>query len=301
MHTFRPRLSLARKAELFGFSKWLFLNNLFQFLSMRFGDFVIGKFRGPHDLGLFSMANEFGSLPWGEIAAPINRAAYPGYSRLASDHDQLMETFIRVIGLIAAVVVPAGIGIALTAPMFIPLLIGPQWEEAIPLVQLLALAATLIGLWTNIGYLFMALGKPQRSLILNCGQAIATIFFLVTFLSADIVNGAGWAYLAASATLVIPNLYFLRKELDTPWLAMPKVVWRPILGSAVMALAVLAFRAQLPPLQGNLAQLVALVSAIAVGAAVYAATVLIAWLLSGRPHGAESFLLDKAIGVMRRF
>lgn len=300
MHPFRPRLSLAHKGELFGFSKWLFLSNLFQFLSMRFGDFVIGKFRGPHALGLFSMANEFGSLPWNEIAAPINRAAFPGYSRLASDHDQLMRTFLRVIGLIAAIVIPSGIGIALTAPMFIPLLIGPKWLEAIPLVQLLALAATLFALWTNVGYVFMALGQPQKSLILSAGQAIATIVFLFAFLSADIPNGPGWAFLAASATLVVPTLYLLRKELLIPWLAIPRVIWRPLLGSAVMAVAVLSLQAQMQPLASTAAQFVGLGAAMALGAAVYCATVLAAWQFCGNPTGAETFVIERVMRTLRR-
>jgi O-antigen/teichoic acid export membrane protein len=275
------------------------MRRLYEIGTMRFGDFIIGKFRGPHELGLFSMANEFGSLPWREIAAPINRAAFPGYSRLASDHDELMRTFIRVIELIAAIVIPSGIGIALTAPMFVPLLIGPQWLGAIPLVQLMALAATLIGLWTNVGYLFMALGQPQRSLILSAGQAAATIFFLVMFLSTEVPHGAGWAFLAASATLIVPNMYLLRKELHLPWLAIPRVVWRPLLGAAVMTVAVLSLQAALPSSEGNFARILALAAAVAVGAAVYCATVLLAWRACGSPVGAETFVIDRLTRRLR--
>jgi lipopolysaccharide exporter len=299
MHPFRPRSSLAHRGELIGFSKWMFLSNLFQFLSIRFGDFIIGKFRGPHELGLFSMASEFGSLPWLEIAAPINRAAFPGYSRLAADHNELMQTFLRVFGLIAAVVIPSGVGIALTAPMFVPLLLGPKWLDAIPLVQLMALAATLIGLWTNLGYVFMARGQPQRLLVLNSWQAATTVGFLIAFLSAEVPNGAGWAFLTASATLVLPNLYLLRKDLRLPWLAIPQVLWRPLFGSAVMAIAVLSLRAQMPPSSGAALQLFELAAAVAVGAAVYCVTVLAAWRGCGSPVGAETFVLDRLLRVLR--
>src|SRR5215831_9232284 len=177
MHPFRPRWSLAHKSELFAFSKWLFVNNLLNFVSMRAGDFIIGKLRGSHDLGLFSLANELGSLPSTELVAPINRAAFPGYSRLASDRPELIRTYLRVIGIVAMLSLPTGVGISVTAPLVVPLLLGPQWTDAIPLLQFLAIAGCLSALWTNTQYVLLALGKARKVTILVAVQAASTVAF----------------------------------------------------------------------------------------------------------------------------
>jgi O-antigen/teichoic acid export membrane protein len=300
MHPFRPRWSLARKGELFAFSKWLFVNNLLWFVSQRAGDFIIGKLRGAHDLGLFSLANELGSLPATELVAPINRAAFPGYSRLASDRPELIRTYLRVIGIVAFVALPAGVGISVTAPLIVPLLLGSQWLDAIPLMQFLAIAGAFMALWANTHYVLLALGKPHKVTILAAVQAGTTVIFLIAFLLLDIPSGIGWAMLAAAMTTAVPNLYLWRTELSIPWRLALLSLWRPALGSVTMASAVIALRGALGPLDSTGAELVALAICVVAGAVIYVAVVLAAWWLSARPIGAESFVLDTARKVLAK-
>jgi hypothetical protein len=63
MHPFRPRPSFAAAAEIFTFSRWLFLNNLAYFIRFRGMDLIIGKLTGASGLGLFSIAYQIASLP----------------------------------------------------------------------------------------------------------------------------------------------------------------------------------------------------------------------------------------------
>jgi O-antigen/teichoic acid export membrane protein len=284
----------------FGFSTWLFLSNLLQFVSLRAGDFIIGKLRGPHELGLFTMANEFGSLPTTELVAPINRAAFPGYSRLASDRPQLVQTYLRVIGIVALVALPAGVGISLTAPLFVPLLLGSQWIEAIPLLQLLALAGSLIALWTNTNYVLMALGKPRKMLLLAGVQAVATVVFLLVFLLLEVPYGAGWAMIAAALTVTAPNFYLWRVELGIARRMAFAALWRPAIACAVMTFAVLVLQHALRTLSPQLGEFPTLGASVAAGVAVYCAVVLGTWWLSGKPVGAESYALRAARSLMAR-
>jgi O-antigen/teichoic acid export membrane protein len=86
-HPYRPKFCLAAAGDLLHFSKWLLLLNVLQFLRDRSSDFVIGRFAGPGPLGLFSVSYELANMPGTELVAPINRAVYPAYARIAQDRE----------------------------------------------------------------------------------------------------------------------------------------------------------------------------------------------------------------------
>ena len=94
MHSYRPRLCLKEWRELFGFSKWLLLNNIFHFICSQLDVFIIGRIFGAHSLGLYKVAAEISSLPSSELVAPIQRAIFPGFAKLAHDHKALCKSYI---------------------------------------------------------------------------------------------------------------------------------------------------------------------------------------------------------------
>ena len=161
VHPYRPRLSLAAFGDLFHFSKWLFLNNIISFLNNRSADFVIGKMTGAQSLGLYSIAFEISNLPTTELVAPINRAAFPGYSRQADDLPKLRDSFMSVIAMIALFALPAAAGIALVADLAVSVLLGNRWQATVPLIQVLAFYGVIMALQTNIIYVYVAIGKPK--------------------------------------------------------------------------------------------------------------------------------------------
>src|SRR6266853_862590 len=100
-HPFRPRFDLAARGELLRFSKWMVFSNVINTLASRAADLVIGKSLGPGPLGLFNLAHEISNLPSTELSAPVNRAVYPGYAKIASDPSRLAAQFLGVLGLTA--------------------------------------------------------------------------------------------------------------------------------------------------------------------------------------------------------
>lgn len=294
MHPFRPRWSLSRWSELFSFSKWLFVNNLLGFVCQRSSDLLIGRMRGAHELGVFTMANEFGALPSAEVAAPINRAAFPGYARLAANKDELTRTFLQVTGTTALVVLPIGVGIALTAPLFVPLLLGPKWTESIPLMQLLALSAALLGLWTNTHYVLMAIGKPKLTTVLGGTQAVITVLLLYAFLTANVRHGAGWALLLATGLTGAPAFFLWKRELSIGGKSAARMFWRPLCAVAAMAAFVGLSVRLLSTWSAAPNSLLSLMTLVLVGACTYAAAILALWKAAGSPAGPERFLMGRA-------
>ncbi len=78
-------------------------------------------------------------MPTTELLFPIMRAVFPGYAAVASDRATLARTFLGVQGTIVMLTLPAAVAIMILADPIVRLLLGPNWLEAIPLIQVLGL------------------------------------------------------------------------------------------------------------------------------------------------------------------
>ena len=212
VHPYRPWFDLTARKSLMQFSKWMLVSNFALTGNNRSPDLVIGKILGPGPLGLFALALEIAHLPSTELSAPINRAVYPGYAKVAADQTMLKMHFLEVIGLTALLMVPAAVGIAAIAPALIPVLLGDAWLQTIPLIEILALSGLLIALRTNIQYVFFALGRSELGTVMH----MVSLFLLVPLLILGTLtlgaSGAAWAVLATSIA-VLPLAYFLLSRL----------------------------------------------------------------------------------------
>lgn len=298
--SYRPRLSLVAKAELFHHSKWLMLNNLTYFLNMRSAEFFVGRMLGAPALGVYTIAYEVATLPTTELVAPINRAAFPGYTKVAGDLPQLQRSFLNVIGMIALFGLPAGIGIAAVADLMVPAVLGDKWLPAIPLMQVLAVYGALQALHSNITYIYMALGRMHLVGLLGLGQFLLLAIGLVTGMRYWGLNGAAWAYVMATVLMLPVTKWLLGRCLQLPLRALLAHVWRPLAASLLMAGAVLALKWALPAPQGTAALLTTLLAAVALGALVYGVACEVLWRSAGRPASSEAVVRQKLQALLQR-
>lgn len=287
-HPFRPKLSLAAAGDLFHFSKWMLVNNFLAFFNNRGADFVIGKISGASSLGLYSVAYEIANLPTTEMVFPIQRAVFPGYSRLAGDRNELRKTFLNVIALITLITVPLGAGIGLVAEPIVQLLLGPKWVNAVPLIQVLAIFGIIRTIHGPTGTIYLALGKPRIVAFLQCVQLAVSITMMLILIPQLGPVGAAWSVVTGASMAMLVNYYLLIRELRLPFAAIVRALWRPIAGGMVMAVALAVGFVNVWPIAAEFGiLLIQLVGMVAAGAASYIATILGLWLLAGRPDGAE--------------
>ncbi len=167
VQTYRPRLSLSARRELFHFGKWLIVNNMLNFTSNRCADVLGREEAGARQLGLFNLSYEIATLPSSDVITPINRAIYPGYAIKAADTETLRRSYLQIIGLIALITLPAGVGIAAVANLLVPVVLGPAWIDAAPCVAMLAIYGVLLAIKSNNHYVYLAMGRPWIATILG--------------------------------------------------------------------------------------------------------------------------------------
>lgn len=295
---FRPRFSLVARTELFHSSKWLMVNNTLGFLNGRAAEFLIGRFAGVAGLGLYTISAEFATLPTTELVAPINRAAFPGYSRLAHDTTLLRNSFLGVISIIALFAMPAGIGIVAVADLLVPAVLGWKWLAAIPLIQILALYGVLTALQSNIGYVYLAVGRPRLITVVNAAQFVVLLALLLPACWYFGAIGAAWAFLGTGILMVPVNQSLMARQLQLSMRVYASRLWRPALASLLMAAFLRTIRSQLNLGQETHLYVVALICAVLAGALLYGVVLYILWRVSGRPEGAEKVCLMRMVQVL---
>jgi lipopolysaccharide exporter len=299
MHPYRPRFSLAARRDLFSFSGWLFVTNVLNFIENRLAHFVVGRLHGPAALGLYTVGSEVACLPSSELIGPINRAVFPGYSRLTGNLAELRQGFVNVIAVIAIVAAPASIGVAAIAESLVRTLFGEKWIEAVGLIQILALNGGIQALASNHYSAYLALGRTRLQPIVGAVHVAVLIPSMLLLSRWWGVIGAAYAELGASIVSIAVSYALLLRVLKLPARAYVTVIWRPVFAAAVMGFSVDWAVREISARFTSLLPVFQLAVAIALGIAVYGLVLMLLWYLAGRPRGAESFLQERLADVLR--
>jgi PST family polysaccharide transporter len=268
LHAYRPRPSLAHWREIIGFSKWLLMNNMFQFIYSRADTFVIGKLLGATSVGLYSVAYELSNLATSELVAPIRRAIYPGYAQLVAHPDQFKKSFLDSFALIVALATPIAAGIGLTAEPMVWILLGEKWLDAIPLMRILAFYGLIVVCTANAWPALIALGRPQVVAWISLGSAVVLVPLLIYAVSAAGTVGAAWAVTFMALLQLTVTLSASIIIIGISLGAVARTVWRTTAAIAAMALVVFGMQTVWPHDHTLVDQALALVSYAGVGAAI---------------------------------
>lgn len=284
---YRPRFSFKAKVELFHSSKWLMMNNILQFLNGRAAELVIGRIGGAGTLGIYTIASEISTLPTTELVAPINRAAFPGYARVAREMEALRSSFLNVISMIALFALPAGIGIASVADLMVPAVLGWKWVPAIPLIQILAIFGVIQALQTNISYIYLATGQLAYVTVVGIIQFVILLGLLVPGIIYWGAIGAAWAFLGTIVLMTPVNQYLIARQLALSAASFVGRLVRPLVASLIMAAVVLGMKSGFVLKSETAPYMMALLLCVLAGAVSYSLSVYFLWRLAGCPQGAE--------------
>jgi O-antigen/teichoic acid export membrane protein len=141
----KPRLiySLRSLRELGGYGGRVFSAEiLFQF-NRNTDSLLIGRFLGARALGAYALAATVILVPFNKIANPIQTVLFPAFSRIQDDPARIGSIWLRVNRVVAAVSVPALLGLAAVAPDFVAVVLGEKWSDATPVLQVLCWAGLL--------------------------------------------------------------------------------------------------------------------------------------------------------------
>ncbi len=284
IHPYRPAWSLARAPEYLRFALSIVPLRLADQLREMAPQFMVGSLSNASTMGAFTVSNGLATLFTQEIVQPMGRGLLPNYTRLANDKAQLSAIYRKVLAMVVLLAVPVGVGVSAIANDLVAVLLGQQWELAVPLIEYLAIGGVLYAVsHTMYNQILVATGRERKAAILAWVRLIITVPLLSLGLAYNGSIGLAQATIIAPLAC-LPAIYMeTRRAVDLPLSALLGLLWRPALSALVMYLMVKLLR----PTSLDWA-ILRLIWDVAVGVGIFIATTLGLWLLSGRPQGAES-------------
>lgn len=304
MHPFRPSLTLRAWRKIASFSWWTWVSAIVIMLRDRSDAFVIGRNLGAAQVGIYSVGWEIGSLTSTELVEPAAAALFAGFSVARRTGSDLADGYFRAISMILMLTLPMGVGLSLVASPVIQLAFGQQWLDAIPLVQIFALACTVRVIAYISSVLLSANGMIHMQFRILVAGLIVRLILLFTLIGPFGLIGAAVGVIGCVAVEESLFLVVTFRTFKLRPFGLVRSCWRSVVATIAMAGALLLegsgwSTADGPPAEVAIALAVGVVS----GALIYGAVLAALWFLSGRPKGAESTALDiasKMIGRLAR-
>lgn len=191
---------------------------------------IITNTLGAAALGQLSVAQRLVQTSQEVAGAAISPVSTVAFAQTRDDPPRLRRGYDRALGLVYVLITPALTAILVTAPVLVPFLFGPQWNQAIGVSQALAVAAIFtLGAVLDHG-LFYGLGRPGTWLVFALVVDVVTV--LATAVTAQFgIIAVGWAFAAVAAVATVARWFLVARAID----ASVWVVSRRVLAALVCA------------------------------------------------------------------
>jgi len=211
------------------------------YISANIDFLLIGRFLGAQPLGYYTLAYNLANLPSSKINAVISRVFFPVFSRLQDDIGKLKNGYLRMQEFTSMVNIPILFGMAVVAPIAIPLFFGHSWQQSVLLLQILAVVGLARSIAGTVGPLLLARGRTDLGLkwsVLIAAMQIPGIYWGVRSGS---TLGVAIAFAVLQCLYLFLNYLILIRRLVGPCLKDYVLqIWPSFWMSIVMAVATMA-------------------------------------------------------------
>ncbi len=194
---FRPCLSFHRPAWSYflNYGKYVNVTTLCVFGVMSAGELVIGRILGQEALGFYQIALAIPLLLGVRVTALIHQISMPTYALLQRDPQGVARVFELQMSLIGLVFIPLAAGIAVLAPVIVPVAFGPQWLAIVDPLRVLCVYAVCAGYSSVMIALHYGANRPDLQMK---SWGIQFLFYAVVLVPMTINFGL----IGAAASLV---------------------------------------------------------------------------------------------------
>jgi O-antigen/teichoic acid export membrane protein len=290
MHPYRPRFSMKSAHRFYRFSAFVITSNVARFINSKADVFLVGTVGTASEMGTYNVAAEMSAIPPKEITVSVGRAMFPTLSRLkhaGGDVGDLQASFLAIVGSVAVLCIPMGLGLWIVADDFVHVVLGERWAATTALIGYLAIYGTLESLINiMLGHIMIVTGHEHRQSAawwIRCVLLVAGALIGMQFGIQGIAIGAT----ISGAIMFVISIGILMTTLPFKVSDFIRIYWRPTLAALAMTLVV-HYSAQAL----HVPTAARLVLCVAIGALSYVVALGLLWLASGRPEGAEASALS---------
>jgi lipopolysaccharide exporter len=194
------------------FGAYMVCNNLVNTFNSQIDILLGGRLLGAESLGLYSVPKDMNLRVAAVINPIVTQVGLPVMAKAQDDSAVLKRIYLQTLRMTASVNFPIYVLMAVFAPEIVSLLLGEQWQSAVPLMRVFAMWALLRSTTNPVGSLLMARGRADLSFKWNL------VWLLITpptiWAGSQFgTMGMAIAMLALGVVGYWPNWYFLVRPL----------------------------------------------------------------------------------------
>ncbi len=213
----RPKLMIDRRDStmLIHFGRWILLSGVLATICSLVVQVTISRKLGTASLGIYYLAVRLTDIPVQISGKVVEEVAFPMFARLQADLDRTVRAFRSLVKGLLAVVSPISILLIAFAEPIVSNLLGPSWEGAAPIIQILA-AGSLLGLYGDACTpLFKGRGFPRYATFLELIQVAVLVVAVVPLTDAFQLAGTAASWLPATLAAQVAASILVHKMLPT--------------------------------------------------------------------------------------
>jgi O-antigen/teichoic acid export membrane protein len=156
-----PGRQFSAVKPLLSFSSYQFGFNFINYFSRNLDNILVGKYLGASVLGMYEKAYQLMRYPLMLLTFAMAPAIQPVIRKHAGDSDKVEEIhsdFTFKLSLLGTV---ASAAMFFLSEWIVFILLGSQWNEVIPIIQILALAIPVQVVLSTSGSFFQAMNRPD--------------------------------------------------------------------------------------------------------------------------------------------
>lgn len=267
-NNWRPSFHFSKKdlKGYIGFGLYQMGEKAVAYFNTNFDYILIGSMLGAKALGYYTLAYNLVLRPAQKINPVITKVAFPVFSKVQNDIKRLKRGYLKILRLLSTTNFPIMAGLAVVAPVAVPIIFGDKWLPSIILIQILAIVGLLRSIGNPVGSILLSRGRADLSFKWNLALMVTQIPGL--YIGAKLGGTIGVAT-AFGILMCIYSVFtypiLIRTQLGHCLKEYVASMWPALWMSGVMAFAVLllGFLAQ------NLPLLILLIIQILCGIGVY--------------------------------
>ncbi|HEY2806661.1 MAG TPA: lipopolysaccharide biosynthesis protein [Gemmatimonadales bacterium] len=235
---------------------------------------IVGRVLGAASLGAYTIGWNLASIPVDRLTALLGNVTPAVFAASQDDPSGLRRYITGLTEGIALLTFPLAVGLALTADLAVPLILGERWLPAVVPLRLLALASVMRSVAPLAGTMLQATGHARMQMRLTTSWAV--LFPVMFYFGAKWrgTEGVAWAWIAGQLLIITPSLAIaLRRAINLRPSDYARTLIPATTGTAAMAIAVLGIRALVP---ASWSPAIRLSAAVVTGVATYAGVTFLA-------------------------
>jgi O-antigen/teichoic acid export membrane protein len=201
--------------------------------------FMLGRTLSLDAVGIFNRSALICQLPGKFLLGGVASVIIPALSEEVRAGNDLKESYLRAVSFITAFQWPAFVVLAVLAHGLVFIVLGAQWVQTVPIIQIMAIAA-LPSFAADLAFPVLVAVGAMRDLLLRA--------LIIWPISAALVVGAspfGLTVVALSFLVIGPtqaflSLHLVRRHVVFGWCELWKACWRSAVITAASASGPLA-------------------------------------------------------------